>query len=187
VLFLYWTSRVCVRRELAHDDSGVELVDVLRALGEHGICRSETWPYEVCRFMEQPSESAFKEADKWRPTQFKLLHSMAEFKQTLQLERPVFVDVFFSPQSYARYTSLTGQVPKPPEHSWDESCEHTCLIMGYDDQREHFIFQNTWGTGWGAQGFGFLPYEYIARGLFRNAFTWEGDLPVPPFDEPVQG
>ncbi len=49
VLYLYWTSRVHVRAELPHNDSGIELVDVLAALKSHGVCRNETWPYEVSR------------------------------------------------------------------------------------------------------------------------------------------
>ncbi len=55
------------------------------------------------------------------------------------------------------------------------------LTFALLDEREHLIFQNTWGTSWGAQGFGFLPYEYIRRGLFRNAYTWDGELPAYPF------
>ncbi len=85
--------------------------------------------------MEAPPPQAYEEAARFRPVSFKLLRNLAEFKHTLQQERPIFVDVFFSPNSYGRHTSLTGQVPKPPEDSWDESCEHTCLLMGYDGKR----------------------------------------------------
>lgn len=178
VLFLYWTSRVLVRKELPYDDSGVELQDVLTALREHGVCRVDAWPYDVTRFHERPSEEAFAEAARFKPVTFKPLASLAEMRDSLKHERPFFVDVFFSPMSYGRHTSDTGEVPMPPTEVWDESCEHTCLVMGYDDSRQVLIFQNTWGTSWGAGGYGFLPYEYLKRGLFRNAYTWSGDSPV---------
>ena len=181
VLYLYWTSRVLVRKELPYDDSGVELRDVLEALRLHGIPRVDAWPYDVTRFHERPAEEAFAEAAKFKPTEFKALASLAEMKDSLKRERPFFVDVFFSPMSYGRHTSETGEVPHPPSETWDESCEHTCLVMGFDDTRQVLIFQNTWGTSWGAGGYGFLPYEYLKRGLFRNAYTWSGDSPHRAF------
>jgi len=181
VMFLYWTSRVNIRNELPWDDSGVDLKDVIEALKQYGICRSDTWAYDVVRFLEKPSEDAFKEAAMFKPTQLRSLRSLEEMKESLRNERPFFVDVYFSPMSYGRHTSTTGMVPPPPEESWDESCEHTCLVMGYDDQKQQLVFQNTWGPSWGSGGYGFLPYTYLNRGLFRNAFTWDGELPIDPF------
>lgn len=186
VLFLYWTSRVLIRKELPYDDSGVELRDVIDALRLYGICRVDAWPYDVTRFHERPSDEAFAEAARFKPTSLRPLASLAEMKESLRSERPFFVDVFFSPMSYGRHTSDTGEVPPPPNETWDESCEHTCLVMGFDDVRQVLVFQNTWGTSWGSGGYGFLPYEYLKRGLFRNAYTWTGDSPVQnAFAEPV--
>ena len=50
--------------------------------------------------------------------------------------------------------------------------------MGYDDDRViintkcnkktkgAFLIRNSWGTGWGKKGYGWLPYEYV---LYRYA------------------
>ena len=50
------------------------------------------------------------------------------------------------------------------------------MAAGYDDKmaisREEggksqgaFLFQNSWGQEWGEAGFGWLPYDYLLRGL----------------------
>jgi GNAT superfamily N-acetyltransferase len=40
---------------------------------------------------------------------------------------------------------------------------HAIGVTGYDDQKEHFTFQNSWGTTWGDSGYGYLPYKYFDK------------------------
>ena len=45
------------------------------------------------------------------------------------------------------------------------------VAVGYDDNRRigrrkgALLIQNSWGTGWGDKGFGWLPYAYVESGL----------------------
>ena len=55
--------------------------------------------------------------------------------------------------------------------------------MGYDDAMTiknttrgkettgALLIRNSWGTGWGDGGYGWLPYDYILRGMDRNWWT----------------
>ena len=31
----------------------------------------------------------------------------------------------------------------------------------YNDEKQYFQFQNSWGIGWGDNGYGYIPYSYI--------------------------
>jgi C1A family cysteine protease len=31
-----------------------------------------------------------------------------------------------------------------------------------------FLIRNSWGTGWGAAGYGWLPYQYVLSGLAED-------------------
>jgi hypothetical protein len=51
---------------------------------------------------------------------------------------------------------------------------HAIAIVGYTPQG--FVIQNSWGAGWGADGFAFLPYEDF---LMHATDVWVAQLGVP--------
>jgi C1A family cysteine protease len=40
---------------------------------------------------------------------------------------------------------------------------HAVLAVGYDDNEERFIVRNSWGPGWGMNGYFTLPYSYVTN------------------------
>ena len=71
----------------------------------------------------------------------------------------------------------TGGIPFP---TGGEKIEggHAVVAAGYDDNkiikntspnsiatRGALLIRNSWGKGWGQAGYGWLPYEYVLRGL----------------------
>ena len=59
------------------------------------------------------------------------------------------------------------QLPKPGETVLGGHC---VVAVGYDDSQRHFIIRNSWGTGWGQQGYCFMPYEYLMSPHLANDF-----------------
>ncbi|MCA9045881.1 MAG: hypothetical protein KDA69_16260, partial [Planctomycetaceae bacterium] len=70
----------------------------------------------------------------------------------------------------------TGCIPFPAATEGIEGGHAVCAV-GYDDDKVitnpnnnesttgAFLIRNSWGTGWGESGYGWLPYEYVYKGL----------------------
>jgi C1A family cysteine protease len=77
--------------------------------------------------------------------------------------------------SYVQAGSNQGKIPFPV--SGDKRVGgHAIMVVGYDDGMKiqnaapgaaettgAFMIRNSWGTSWGDQGYGWLPYEYVLR------------------------
>jgi C1A family cysteine protease len=75
-----------------------------------------------------------------------------------------------------------GKIPFPSETDKVEG-GHAVVAVGYDDEiivkningdiqtKGALLIRNSWGQDWGNKGYGWLPYEYILRGLAVDWWT----------------
>jgi len=75
-----------------------------------------------------------------------------------------------------------GVIPLPEEGE-KPAGSHAVLLVGYDDKkpigdgkkhkktRGAFLFKNSWGIDWGADGYGWLPYAYLKDGLAQDCWS----------------
>jgi C1A family cysteine protease len=52
---------------------------------------------------------------------------------------------------------------------------HQICVVGQDLKQEELIFRNSWGTGWGKDGYGRLTFAKAKELLF----TYRGDVTYP--------
>ncbi len=57
-------------------------------------------------------------------------------------------------------------MPQPAEQALGG---HAVLAVGYDDGQQRFI-RNSWGPGWGIQGYCMMPYLYLSDGSLASDF-----------------
>lgn len=74
----------------------------------------------------------------------------------LQEKKPVAMNIFW----YFDAIDDKGNFRLPTEKDINKG-GHVILLVGYNSENKTFIFQNSWGTKWGQDGYGAIPEEYI--------------------------
>lgn len=186
--FLYWK---CKERDGAPKEEGTHLGVAMEVLREVGVPPAQLWRYSPSPDPTgnegqgpPPRESVLAaRAAASRVGRYVRLRSrdVRALRAALEAENPVLLAVHTFPAWDYPSTNLSGDVPLPlPGENTDGG--HAVVLAGFEDNHAlpgggSFIFQNSWGTGWGAHnrngaGRGTLPYAYVAL-YALEAYTLE--------------
>jgi len=69
---------------------------------------------------------------------------------------------FFNPGKDGIIKTPNVNDPQSANHG-----KHAMLIVGYSDKDQAFIVRNSWGTTWGDNGYGYVPYDYMGTSKFN--------------------
>lgn len=187
-LFLYKSTR-----NLLHwtGDTGAYLRATMKAMAVFGVCPEEYWPYSDATtsaagtqpppFDQEPPAFCYAFADNFRATTYYRLDPpgatpaaiLANVKTYLAGGLPCMFG-FTVYASYSQATTNGGRLPFPAPRERVVG-GHAVVAVGYDDSISipnttggptttgALLIRNSWGTGWGTSGYGYLPYEYILR------------------------
>ncbi|MDO9711335.1 C1 family peptidase [Paracraurococcus lichenis] len=167
-LFIYYNERVI--EGTVGEDSGAYIRDGIKSVNRQGVCPETEWTYNISRFTEKPSEGCYTDALKTRATSYsRLVRSLTQMKGCLASGFP-FVFGFTVYESFESHeVAKTGVVPMP---STGEKVlgGHAVLAVGYDDASSRFLVRNSWGPGWGMDGYFTMPYAYLTDGNLSDDF-----------------
>jgi len=169
-LFVYFASRVFVEHSPPFEDSGAQIRDVMKALATYGVCLESTWPYRAGDYSLQPSPAAIGEATHHRILTYYRIPNLPLIKHCLADGFPIVGGFSVPENAMGPQCAKTGVVIYPePGESFVGG--HAVLFVGYDDARGVVKFANSWSTGWGDRGFGYLPYAFFFTGLANDFWT----------------
>jgi len=158
-LFIYYNERVI--EHTVNSDSGAMIRDGIKSVATQGDCPESEWPYDITKFAVKPPPNDYKDAHRYKTVQYqKLVSSLNQLKGCLASGYPIVFgftvyDSFESPQ-----VAQTGVVPMPGPTE-QVLGGHCVVAVGYDDSQQRFLVRNSWGTGWGIQGYCTMPYAYL--------------------------
>lgn len=155
-------------------DNGATLHDVIHGMADKGVCIEELCKYNPATFDEKPSEKAYEDGETRRVTTAKTVPVNVDVIKSAINEGYPVVGCFKIFKSLQNNTS--GYVPMPTDaERKDDDGFHAMVICGYNDNHGHFIVRNSWGTGFGDNGYCYLPYSYVRdKDLTRYAVAITG-------------
>jgi len=178
-LFLYKATRDLLRWT---GDTGAYLRSTMGALALFGVPPEEYWPYDVSTFDNEPTAFCYAFANDFRAISYFRLDPagtspatlLTKIKANLSTGLP---SVFgFTVYNSIAQAAATGRIPFPTGGE-KVAGGHAVLAIGYDDNlkitntntgastKGALIIRNSWGAGWGDNGYGALPYDYVTKGL----------------------
>jgi C1A family cysteine protease len=178
-LFLYKATRNLLGWD---GDTGAYLRTTMGALCLFGVAPEKHWPYAVARYDVEPPAFAYVLGQSYQAEAFHRLDSpglassqlLGSIKQHLSAGLPPMFG--FTVYDSYRQAERDGGIPFPARTDKVVG-GHAVVAVGYDDSAvvKHagtgetttgaLLIRNSWGSGWGEDGYGLLPYEYVRRQL----------------------
>ena len=169
-LFVYWNARTYTNTTTR--DSGTTPRNAMRAISQYGAPGETLWPYDLSQLHVKPSAAAFDAGQPLR-TRIKAYQSVTTFaamKAAMDQGLPVMFS-FSVPDTFVSVTKWTGVQPGVSATTkWIGS--HCMVACGYDDGTKMVLCRNTFGTGWGQDGYCYFPYEWFATLTGRVNDCW---------------
>jgi C1A family cysteine protease len=158
-LFIYFNERVI--EGTVNSDSGAQIRDGIKSVARQGVCGEVFWPYDISKFRVKPPKKCYLEAAKHLALDYqRLAQSLDQMKGCLAAGYP-FVLGFTVYESFeGSSVAKTGTVAMPGRGE-KVIGGHAVLAVGYSDRTERFMVRNSWGTGWGKNGYFTMPYAYL--------------------------
>jgi C1A family cysteine protease len=143
-----------------------------------GIPPERYWPYEASRVGEQPDAFLYSFDQPYRDIRYVRLDGRnSTGRETLQGLKAFLRAGFPCCFGFSVPSSLTddGQIPYRP--TFDSPLGGQAMVaVGYDDRwlrgsRGALLVRSSWGSVWGDNGYGWLPYAYVEERLAVDFFT----------------
>lgn len=159
-LFVYWNARN--EHGATMEDNGTFISLAMGTVAKEGICDESLWKYDTSKVFLRPDWNAYRVARAHRFASYHSLEAWDEdsllsaIKECLRAKHPVV----FGTQVYESIKGCTGLIQMPGKND-PALGGHALLIVGFDDEQNLLIVKNSWGLGWGQDGYGFMPYSYL--------------------------
>lgn len=164
-------------------DTGAFIRTTMGAMALFGAPPENFWKYVIEDFDVEPSAFCYAFGQSYQSlSYYKLdppLIEKTELLKRIKTNLAAWLPSMFGFSVYESYEQAkkTGEIPFPTR-SERRVGGHAIVAVGYDDAKNvtntnpggtttkgALLIRNSWGEGWGDQGYGWLPYEYVLKGL----------------------
>jgi C1A family cysteine protease len=167
-LFIYYNERVI--EGTVNEDSGAMLRDGIKSVAKQGGPHEKLWPQVISRFRQKPVPAVYKDGTRHQAILYQRLRQTSDQLKGCLADGYPFAFGFSVYESFeSNAVAKTGEVPLPGPNEGLVG-GHAVVAVGYDEAQQRFILRNSWGTGWGMNGYFTMPYEYLLDGGLSDDF-----------------
>jgi C1A family cysteine protease len=186
-LFLYKVTRNLMQ---AKGDTGAYLRNTMGAMVLFGVPPETYWPYsdQGEKYDQEPSAFCYAFAQNYQAMKYfrhdppgsKAADVLKKMKAYLAAGHPAMFG--FTVYNSIEQAASGGKIPFPSPKEKVEG-GHAVVAVGYDDKLKirnkagkldttgALLIRNSWGRGWGEEGYGWLPYDYVLKGLAEDFWS----------------
>ena len=183
-LFLYKVTRNYMHQV---GDTGANPRSTMAAMVLFGTPPESHWPYDSGKFDEEPPAFCYSFAQNYKTLKFfrhDIPSSTTKKKDVLMSIKKSLANGIPSMFGFTVYSSISNAASNKGNITFPSNRDrrlggHAVAAFGYDDNKKishpflktqpptkgAILIQNSWGEKWGDGGYGWLPYEYVLRGL----------------------
>lgn len=149
-------------------DSGQYLRDGAKVCNKVGISPEKLCSYDIRTFNNKPTSFAYSFAKFFKVKEYSRCYSVNAIKEAISQGYPVVFGIRIQDSIYRTNNigDITGQ--------GKDLGGHALCAVSYDDLRSNpdgtkgsIEFANSWGTRWGARGYGFISYELLRKNFIE--------------------
>ena len=162
------TDTITTRPESFIEGAGTTLKAAVDVARKHGVALMDDLPFHIQTKMFTGNENTFYASCAQRKVAayFNLHRNLTSWKTWLAGNGPILA-AFNVDSSWDNAAANGGKIDT--FHPDTVRGGHAICIVGYRADGR-FIVRNSWGTGWGVNGFGYLHPDYIAAAFFDESY-----------------
>jgi C1A family cysteine protease len=167
-LFIYYNEREAQGTIMS--DSGSSIRQSVREVLHQGACPESEWAYDLTKWNVKPDQKCYTDGVQFEAIQYQRVNrSLNDLQIALAAGNPVLIGFTVYSSFETPGVAKTGQMTMPGA---GESVlgGHAVSVVGYDRTKKVWICRNSWGTGWGDQGYFYMPFDYLLNSSLSSDF-----------------
>jgi C1A family cysteine protease len=162
------TDEFIARADTFIEEAGTSLKAALDVARKYGVVTEKMLPFHIVTKMHTGSENAFYAAAAQRKVNsyFNLQRNLTQWKSWLASKGPILAALSVD-ETWENAGATGGNIDVFMPNTVRGG--HAITIVGYLASGR-FIVRNSWGTGWGDKGFGYVTPAYIAAAFFDESY-----------------